>query len=204
MTATNVNEMPVKSRQKSDAGRLTDVELITILLHHSHYGETALDFARTLLKERGLLETKREPLSQQQDDTQSDKPSEKANPEEETRPSFNSQYPGPDKEVFAGLFLDPQRKVIAFEKMFEGHIDNLTANPDEHLTYKILGYMMQHQADGFVLAHYCPEGNSHPQQIDVYLMQWLTCALTSIEMRMLDYLVMNKNDYFSFARKGVM
>jgi DNA repair protein RadC len=63
---------------------------------------------------------------------------------------------------------------------------------------------LQHLATGVILCHNHPSGNMRPSQEDVNLTRKLRSAGESIEISILDHLIIGNGDYFSFADNDML
>ncbi|OMO28488.1 hypothetical protein BH582_19040 [Vibrio sp. 10N.222.47.A9] len=101
-----------------------------------------------------------------------------------------------DREVFAVMFLDNQHQLISFEELFFGTIDAASVYPRE-----VLKAALNHNAAAVVFAHNHPSGIAEPSQADRRITQRLVDALTLVDIRVLDHIVVGEN-CVSFAEKG--
>jgi len=102
-------------------------------------------------------------------------------------------------EVFACLFLDNKHRVIAFEEMFRGTIGRAEVHPRE-VVKKALG----HNASAVILAHNHPSGEPEPSYDDRIITQRLTKALTMVDIRVLDHIVIGGTKSVSFLDRGLI
>ena len=103
-----------------------------------------------------------------------------------------------EHEVFACLFMDNRHRVIAFEKLFRGTIDGASVYPRE-----VVKTALSHNAAAVIFAHNHPSGNPEPSQADRQITQRLKDALSLIDVRVLDHLVVG-NEVISFAERGYL
>ena len=100
-------------------------------------------------------------------------------------------------EVFACLFLDSRHRVIAFEELFRGTIDGCSVHPRE-----VVKTALAHNAAAVILAHNHPSGNAEPSQADRRITERLRDALSLIDVRVLDHLIVGQ-EVVSFAERGL-
>jgi len=214
-----LKEIPLFSnpRQKllqNGAQKLTDAELLAILLGNGYQGKTALDLAQETLdafenfpdlweagrkrfcaavkglgdshyaKLQACTEITRRGLHQ---------------PFQSPRSFLISTLSGQEEEVFAGLFLDHKQQIVAFEKLFVGRVDDMAVEPDDEFLDEMLGSILRHQAPALIFAHYCPDKDANLKPIDHSINQWLTQTFSLLGRGMLDYLVIGNESYFSFS-----
>ncbi len=102
-------------------------------------------------------------------------------------------------EVFGVLFLDQQHRVLAFEKLFQGTINETTVYPRV-----IVQRALHHNAASLILAHNHPSGTAEPSQADQHLTQQLQKILQLIDVKVLDHLVVTAAKVASFAELGLI
>jgi DNA repair protein RadC len=121
-----------------------------------------------------------------------------SNPEQ-TKQYLASQLMGLDHEAFGCLFLNTRNELIAFEKLFTGTVDHAHVYPRE-----VIKKALEYRCSGVILAHNHPSGNSNPSQSDCDLTQQLQHALSYVELRLLDHIIVSRRDILSFAEKGLL
>src|SRR5207249_7054509 len=89
-----------------------------------------------------------------------------------------------EHEVFTVIFLDAQHRLIALKEMFRGTVTQTSVYPRE-VVKEALGL----NAAAIILAHNHPSGAAEPSRADEYLTQSLKSALSLVDVRVLDHLV---------------
>jgi DNA repair protein RadC len=102
-------------------------------------------------------------------------------------------------EVFSVLFLDTQNRLIAFEEMFRGTLNQTSVYPRE-----VVLSALRHNASAVVLSHNHPSGNPEPSRADEALTQTLKAALALVDVRVLDHIVVCADSCTSMAEKGMV
>ncbi|WP_028009271.1 RadC family protein [Solimonas flava] len=102
-----------------------------------------------------------------------------------------------DHEVFAALFLDAQHRVLAFEALARGTLDGAAVYPRE-----VVKAALRHQAAAVIFAHNHPSGHAEPSAADRALTERLRQALGTVDVRVLDHLVIGEGAPTSFAARG--
>ncbi len=102
-------------------------------------------------------------------------------------------------EVFACLFLDNRHQVICFEELFSGTIDGASVYPRE-----VVKRALQHNAAALILAHNHPSGVAEPSQADRNITRRLAEALSLVDIRVLDHIVVGDGQLVSFAERGLI
>jgi len=100
-------------------------------------------------------------------------------------------------EVFGCLYLDTRHRVICLETLFRGTIDGATIYPRE-----VLRRALQHNAAAVIVGHNHPSGNHEPSEADRNITQRLAKALTLVDIRLLDHLVVSRAGHASLAERG--
>ena len=100
-------------------------------------------------------------------------------------------------EVFSCLFLDNRHRIIRFEELFRGTVDGTTVH-----TREVVRRTLHHNATAVIFAHNHPCGRSEPSHEDRMLTDQLANALTMVEVRVLDHVVVGDGECTSFADRG--
>jgi DNA repair protein RadC len=116
---------------------------------------------------------------------------------QDTRNYLTAQLGPKEHEVFLVLFLDNQNQLLASEEMFRGTINAASVYPRE-----IVKAALQHNAAAVILAHNHPSGEPEPSQADRSLTERLLAALSLVDIRVLDHLVIGGSNTVSFAERG--
>ncbi|EZQ18207.1 hypothetical protein CF98_26295 [Halopseudomonas bauzanensis] len=112
---------------------------------------------------------------------------------------LQAQLATEEREVFAIILLDSQHGVLAFEKLFYGTIDSASVYPRE-----VIKTVLNANAAAVIIAHNHPSGNPEPSRADIALTTRLRDALNTIDVRMLDHLVVGGSEIVSFAERGLI
>jgi DNA repair protein RadC len=216
------NERPREKLLEYGASTLTDAELIALLFGTGIRGSNALELARTLLREHGSL---RNLLSVSTDKALSSRglgPARVASlraalelarrhylsalragvalasPSDTTR-FLGAQLRDRPYEVFCCLYLDTRHRLIAFEEMFRGTLDGASVHPRE-----VLRQALAHNAAAVILAHNHPSGVAEPSRADELITLRLRDALSLVDIRVLDHLIVAGPDTVSLAERGLL
>ena len=101
-------------------------------------------------------------------------------------------------EVFACLFLDNQHRVLAFQEMAHGTLDGAAVYPRE-----VVKAALRFNAGAVIFAHNHPSGVAEPSQADWDITEKLIKALSLIDIRVLDHLVVGET-VTSMAERGML
>jgi DNA repair protein RadC len=104
-----------------------------------------------------------------------------------------------EHEVFAVLFLDARHQLIEMEELFRGTLTQTSVYPRE-----VVKRALARNAAAVVFAHNHPSGAAEPSRADEFLTQTLKSALALVDVRVLDHLVVGRNDVVSFAERGLL
>lgn len=102
-----------------------------------------------------------------------------------------------EHEVFGILFLDSQHRVIKFEELFRGTLDGASVYPRE-----VVKAALACNAAAVILVHNHPSGLPEPSRADRSLTERLQVALGTVEIRLLDHLVIGTEGRVSMAERG--
>jgi DNA repair protein RadC len=204
------------------ASALSDAELLAVILHTGYRDCSALDLARTLLREfagiNGLMRagqsnvlscpgigpakyarlraamelTRRQALQQVIEGDVLSSP-------DETRRFLQHHLGSYTREVFTCLFLDSQHRVLRCEDLFFGTLDGAAVYPRE-----VAVRALQYGAAAIIFAHNHPSGVAEPSSADRNITERLCNALTLLDIRVLDHVIVGRGQAYSFAEHGLL
>ena len=102
-------------------------------------------------------------------------------------------------EVFWGVFLDAQNRVIAAEELFRGTLTQTSVYPRE-----VVKQALAHNAAGVILAHNHPSGVAEPSLQDQALTRSLAESLALVDVKVLDHFIVAPGACLSFAERGLL
>ncbi len=102
-------------------------------------------------------------------------------------------------EVFAVLFLDNRRRVLAYEEMFRGTLDGASVHSRE-----VVRACLKHNAAAIICAHNHPSGVAEPSEADRNITKRLRDAVDLIGVRLLDHVVVGADEPTSMAARGLI
>ena len=85
------------------------------------------------------------------------------------------------------------------EELFRGTIDGAAVYPRE-----VVKRALYHNAAAVIFAHNHPSGIAEPSQADIAITSKLKTAMQTIEVRVLDHLVIGAGEVVSFAERGLL
>jgi len=106
---------------------------------------------------------------------------------------------GSADEEFKTLFLNGSNQLIAVETLQTGTVNRSVVYPR-----KIVERALYHHALGVIIAHNHPAGTLKPSQDDCAVTKTIRDALKTVEISLLDHIIIGGNDYFSFNEKGLI
>lgn len=102
-------------------------------------------------------------------------------------------------EEFWILYLNNSNKIIKSAQLSKGGITGTVV--DVRLAFK---EALQLGAVGIILAHNHPSGTLKPSQADIQLTRKLKTAGDSLDIKVLDHLIITEKAYFSFADENML
>ncbi len=224
----SLKDLPADARPREKllargAGALSDAELLALLLRTGTAGRGVLQMAQELLDDfggmAGLLHAGADDLKRIKGLGGSAKRAELIAVLELARRALAEQLkekPALDSasavkqylqlhlgqrphEVFAALFLDAQHRLVALEELFRGTLTQTSVYPRE-----VVLRALHHHAAAVVLAHNHPSGQVAPSRADEALTQTLKAALSLVDVRVLDHIIVAPGQALSMAEQGLL
>ncbi len=106
---------------------------------------------------------------------------------------------GKPVELFMIIFVNAKNEVTGHEIIGEGSVDNVAVYPR-----KIIKSAIERNASGLILVHNHPSGHPEPSDSDRELTREIIAASGTLELRVLDHLIVTRNDYYSFMDRGLI
>ncbi len=217
-----VDERPRERLLSHGADSLSDAELLAIFLRTGTSGMPVLELSRHLIDSfgslRGLMTASRRSFcdvrglgtakyaqvqaAMEMARRVMDEPLKQGDPlrsPEDTRRYLCSRLGTYPHEVFAGLFLDNRHRVIRYLELFRGTIDGAAVYPRE-----VVRQALEYNAAAVIFAHNHPSGVAEPSQADISLTRRLKEALSLVDIRVLDHMVVGHGEVISLAERGLM
>lgn len=214
------DERPREKLLRRGAEALTDAELLAIFLRVGVAGKTAVELARDLLNHFGglnrlfaagqaefsafpgmgpakfaqlqaVLAMARRALGEEM------RRRDALTSPTAVRDFLRLKLAGLPHEVFVGVFLDTQNRVLAVEELFRGSLSQTSVYPRE-----VVKRALAHNAGGVIFAHNHPSGVAEPSQADRWLTEQLKTALALVDVRVLDHFIVAGGGGVSFAERG--
>jgi len=202
------------------AGHLSDAELLAVILRNGLAGQNAVDLARKMIHQfgglRSLLSAPKSQVcklagvgpvkyAQLQAAAEISKRIAHENLQrgqiltnpDLTRDYLMRQLADRSYEVFALLLLDTQHRVIQFVELFRGTIDSASVYPRE-----VVSLVLEKKAAAVIVCHNHPSGIAEPSQADRRITERIKNALATIDVSLLDHMVVGDQEIVSFAERG--
>jgi len=101
-------------------------------------------------------------------------------------------------EEFKMLFLDSRNQLIAVETFKTGTVNRSVVYPR-----KVVERALYNHAAGVIIAHNHPAGSLEPSQEDQDITRAIKEALKTVDITLLDHIIIGSNDYCSFRDNDV-
>jgi len=102
-------------------------------------------------------------------------------------------------EAFMVIYLNTKNEVIEYEVVHEGTVDRAIIYPR-----RIIESALSHHASGLILVHNHPSGYPEPSDDDRRLTLSIREVAHTIDIRVLDHIIVGKDKYFSFRERGLL
>jgi len=217
-----VDDRPREKLLSKGADSLSDAELVAIFLRTGIRGKSAVDLARDLLQSCGslsalfnasdrefcaipglgaakyvqlqaVIEMARRALREKIGNGTA------LNSPRAVRDYLRLKLQGRPHEVFAGVFLDAQNRVLAVEELFRGTLTQTSVYPRE-----VVKRALHYNAAALIFAHNHPSGVAEPSRADEMLTTALKQALALVDVKVLDHFVVGGDSAMSFAERGLL
>ena len=216
------SERPRERLLARGAAALSDAELVALLLRTGIEGTSALDVARNLIARFGgiagllaapvaevvavrgvgpakgaelaaVVELARRSLSEEA------RVHDALASPQAVRDYLRLSLAARPHEVFVGLYLDSQNRLLATEELFRGTLAQTSVYPRE-----VVKAALARNAAAMIFAHNHPSGVAEPSRADELLTQALKQALALVDIRTLDHFVVAGGRLTSFAERGLL
>ncbi len=111
---------------------------------------------------------------------------------------LKARLKGEGREEFIVLFVDNRNCLIAVEHLSTGTVTEASVHPRT-----VVERAFYHQAVGVIIAHNHPGRSLEPSVQDQQLTKKLKGALATVDLHLLDHIIIAGNDYYSFKAHGL-
>ena len=221
-----LHELPKTMRPREKmltmgSSSLTDAELLAVMLGTGLPGQSVLQLADTLLETfhglagllqaspaqlraaKGLggsarraqllavLELSRRVLTQKM------RQRDLMNNPETVKQFLQLQMGSYPHEVFAMVCMDSQNRLLGFQEMFKGTLNQTSVYPRE-----VVKHALEQGAASVILAHNHPSGDVRPSPADSHLTRTLQQALSTFDIKVLDHIIVGPGTHWSMAESS--
>jgi DNA repair protein RadC len=109
------------------------------------------------------------------------------------------RFAGLEREEFHALWIDCQNNLISVDCLSVGTLTQTSVYPRE-----IVKAALAHNARSVIFAHNHPSGNTTPSDADRRLTCTLKVALATVDVKVLDHIIVAGNNTLSFAESCLL
>ncbi|VVB80176.1 RadC-like JAB domain protein [uncultured archaeon] len=215
------NERPREKLIKYGPGKLTESELLAIILRIGSKKESVIELANklftkynvktlsrlnlsTLKKEFGIGEVKAceilacFELGRRLSAFKEDKKPIISNAKDLVKiilPEMSSL----EKEHFKGIYLDSRMRIVKQENIFIGSLNESVVHPRD-----IFKIALEENAAALILVHNHPSGDPSPSNFDTKVTKEIAKSGRMLGIPVLDHVIIGGKTYFSFKEKGLI
>ena len=102
-------------------------------------------------------------------------------------------------EAFMVIYLNVKNEVIEHEVLNEGTLDRAIVYPR-----KVVESALIHHSASLILIHNHPSGHPEPSQDDKRLTRSIVEAARTLEIRIVDHIIVGRDGYFSFIENSLL
>jgi DNA repair protein RadC len=102
-------------------------------------------------------------------------------------------------EVFAVALLDAQNRLVGFENIFEGTINECAV-----YVRRIVQLVIERNANSIILGHNHPGGSPSPSTADIEVTKRISDALRTISVKAVDHIIICDDRFTSLAERGLI
>jgi DNA repair protein RadC len=95
------------------------------------------------------------------------------------------------------LLLSNNHSIIKPYQVSDGGIAQTIVDPK-----RVFKAALEHKTSSLILCHNHPSGNLNPSQADIKLTQKLIQASQTLDIQILDHIIVSNTGYYSFADEG--
>ncbi len=221
-----ITDLPAGARPRErllslGAESLNDAELLAILLHTGTQGLSAIELAESVIARFGSLARLMTAPLRSLHGIRGLGPAKRAQllavlelarrchlnaltvqpvftSPESLKNFLRTYFVGKSNEHFIALFLDVEHQLIACEPLFEGTLTRTAIYPRE-----IVRRALEHNAAAVIFAHNHPTGRASPSASDRKITSELGRLMSSLDIKMLDHLIVAGDEQWSFHAHGL-
>ena len=104
-----------------------------------------------------------------------------------------------EKECFLVIYADSKNSIISADELASGTTDKVAVYPRE-----IVRKALQYHATAIILVYNHPSGSTEPSKQDIAMTKLINQAITAIDARLHDHLIISGESHFSFKNAGLI
>ena len=101
------------------------------------------------------------------------------------------------QEVFAVVLMDAKYRLLGFQEMFKGTLNQTSVYPRE-----VVKLALDQGAAAVIFAHNHPSGDVRPSAADSALTRTLQTALSMVDVKVLDHIIVGPGIHWSMAERS--
>ncbi|MBI5374003.1 MAG: DNA repair protein RadC [Candidatus Schekmanbacteria bacterium] len=110
-----------------------------------------------------------------------------------------AELKGEKNEKIVVLFLNKGNRPVHTETVQEGTVDRAPLYPR-----KVVEKALKHHSTAIIVAHNHPGGSLRPSEDDKNITRLLQEALSPLDIKLLDHIIISEKGYFSFREEGLL
>lgn len=217
------DDRPREKLLRHGAAKLSNSELLAILINNGSGGRSAVDLAKDLLKQgnnslnelakldlksfqkvKGIGAAKAITIASalelgRRRHADGFLKKDKFTSPTEAAQYLKTQFQDYAHEIFAVIYLNQGNKVIKIEIISEGGITATVV--DSRI---ILRNALLEKATSLILCHNHPSGNLKPSKADIEITEKLRQAANLLDIKVFDHIIVSNEGFFSFAEEGIL
>ena len=218
-----LDDRPREKLQMHGADKLSNSELLGILIQNGTVNKSAVDLAKEILKlgddnlqalgklsikdfmkvkgigvAKAITITAALELGRRRAATESID-NFKVNSSKDIAIFLKERFQDLHYEQFGCVYLNIANKVIKYEIMSKGGMSETVVDPRI-----IIKAALDYRAVGLILFHNHPSGNLQPSKADLFITQKIKAAAQLLEIKLLDHIIVSSAGYFSFADENLL
>jgi len=104
-----------------------------------------------------------------------------------------------EKEIFYAIFLNASNKVLNYQVISKGIVNRSAVYPRE-----IVKLALDSNATSVIISHNHPGGTCKPSQNDIIATEAVLKALKTVDITLMDHIIVTSNNYYSFKDNGLI
>ena len=102
-------------------------------------------------------------------------------------------------EIFYAIFMNASNKILFYDEINRGVVNKSAVYPR-----KIVELALKHNATSVIVAHNHPGGGCNPSQNDIIATEAVLKALKTVDISLLDHMIVTDKNYYSFKDNGLI